>query len=268
MLRLKIATFLGAAIIGTVLIRFGVILLSMLLLPHLASAKRIAPVKVKPVVYEGIRYVAPNDDGRRGHVQGWNVTTNKKLWEMTVFNNRIDPSLEEDLQWVFIKKLNVQDGRLMVTSEHGNTHEIDLKTKAVTQSDPRASPSPGAMRDLPEAVKKVLTNGSLGKEYDVSVRIDPFYLEGDFNKDGKIDVAVLIKQRSTGKLGIAIVHGTTGKVTILAPALSSATVATTSSEWIPGRFLRRVPPTLQVKQVSHVSAATLFWWRRATPPAL
>ena len=30
-----------------------------------------------------------------------------------------------------------------------------------------------------------------------------------------MDVAVLVKERSTGKLGIAIVHGTTGKVTIL-----------------------------------------------------
>jgi hypothetical protein len=30
-----------------------------------------------------------------------------------------------------------------------------------------------------------------------------------------MDIAVLVKERSTGKLGIAIVHGTTGKVTIL-----------------------------------------------------
>jgi hypothetical protein len=43
----------------------------------------------------------------------------------------------------------------------------------------------------------------------------PSYLEGDFNGDGKMDVAVLVKARSTGKLGIAIVHGTTKKVTIL-----------------------------------------------------
>ena len=30
-----------------------------------------------------------------------------------------------------------------------------------------------------------------------------------------MDTAVLVKERSTGKIGIAIVHGTTGKVTIL-----------------------------------------------------
>lgn len=212
---MKIAAFPGAAAVGTILSRFGVILLLTLLPAQMTSAKRIAPVKVEPVVYEGIRYVAPNEDGRRGYIQAWDVTANRKLWELTVFVNRIDPSLEEDVQWVFIKTLSVQDGRLMVASEHGHTYEIDLKTKAVTQSDPRSSPSPGAIRDLPEAARRILTNGSLGKEYDVSASINPYYLEGDFNGDGKIDVAVLVKQRSTGKLGIAIVHGTTGKVKIL-----------------------------------------------------
>jgi len=45
--------------------------------------------------------------------------------------------------------------------------------------------------------------------------LSPFYLRGDFNGDGKIDVAALVKQRSTGKLGIAIIHGQGNKVTIL-----------------------------------------------------
>ena len=116
---------------------------------------------------------------------------------------------------MFIKALYAHDGRLTVTSEHGNSYEIDLKTKTVTQSDAPSSPSPGAISDLPDAVKKVLTNGSLGKEYDFSIRINPSYLEADFNGDGKIDIALLVTQRSTGKLGIAIVHGTAGKVTIL-----------------------------------------------------
>ena len=57
----------------------GLLLLTLLLSP-LASAKRTAPVHVDPVVYEGIRYVAPNDDGRRGYIEAWNVGTNKKVW--------------------------------------------------------------------------------------------------------------------------------------------------------------------------------------------
>ncbi len=195
--------------------RLAVILLLTLLLTQLASAKRIAPVKVDPVIYEGIRYVAPNDDGRRGYIEAWNVGTNKKLWELTIFTNGIDPNLEEDIQWVFIKALNIQDGRLMATSERGTTYQVDLNTKAITQPDSPSSPSPGAIREIPDTVKRALTNGSAGKKYDLSFRINPCYLEGDFNGDGKMDVAVLVKERSTGKLGIAIVHATTGKVTIL-----------------------------------------------------
>jgi hypothetical protein len=40
-----------------------------LLLPNLALAKRVAPAKVEPVVYQGVRYIAPNDDGRRAYIE-------------------------------------------------------------------------------------------------------------------------------------------------------------------------------------------------------
>lgn len=182
---------------------------------QMASAKRIPPAKVEPVVHEGIRYVAPNDDGRRGYIEAWNVKANKKLRELTLFTNNIDPNLEEDVQWLFIKSLNIQDGRLLVTSENGTTYQVDLKTKEIAQSDSRPSASPGANRDMPTPVKKALTNSSFGKMYDLSLRMNPSYLEGDFNGDGKMDTAVLVKERSSGKFGIAVVNGTTGKVAIV-----------------------------------------------------
>ena len=55
----------------------------------------------------------------------------------------------------------------------------------------------------------------LAKKYELSVRVNPFYLRADFNGDGKADIAVLVKQRSTGKLGIAIINGATDKVTVV-----------------------------------------------------
>ncbi|PYL37652.1 MAG: hypothetical protein DMF36_09310, partial [Verrucomicrobia bacterium] len=45
--------------------------------------------------------------------------------------------------------------------------------------------------------------------------VNPFYLRGDFIGDGKADIAILVKQRSTGKLGIAIINGATDKVTVV-----------------------------------------------------
>jgi hypothetical protein len=83
-------------------------------------------------------------------------------------------------------------------------------------ANPAESQTPDAqLHHIPEPVENVIVHGPLAKKYEVAFRLNPFYLRGDFNGDGKIDVAVLVKQRSTGKLGVAIVHGGTSKVTIL-----------------------------------------------------
>jgi hypothetical protein len=202
------------------MIRLLLILFMATLLPCLISAKRIAPAKVEPVIDAGIRYVAPNNDGRRAYIEAWDVQTKKKLWDLTVFANRIDPKLEEDVQWVFIKAIRVENGVLVVTSERGNTYQIDLKTKAITQSGASSSPSSRAVDDLSETVKRALANGAFAKDYDISSRVNPSFLDGDFDGDGRMDVAALVKQRSTGKVGVAIVHGGNNKVTILGAGTS------------------------------------------------
>jgi len=98
--------------------RFLILLLT-LLLPKKAPAKRLTPAKVDPVINEGIRYVAPSDDGRRDYIEAWNVGTNKKPWELTIFTNPIDPNLEKGVQWVFIKRVDGQHGRLSVNPNAG-----------------------------------------------------------------------------------------------------------------------------------------------------
>jgi hypothetical protein len=83
-----------------------------------------------------------------------------------------------------------------------------------------------------------------------------------------MDVAVLVKERSTGKLGIAIVHSPTGKVTILGAGIDIGNGGD-DFEWMDSWQVtpRRVPPTPQVKLASRIFAATHFWLRRAKPPA-
>jgi hypothetical protein len=119
---------------------------------------------------------------------------------------------------VFIKSLNIRDGKLMVTSERGATYQINLNTRTVEKTDPAQSPTVNAAgqgHDIPESVQRAMANSSRAKNYDFSFHMKPFYLRGDFNGDGKIDVAVLVTQHWTRKLGIAIVDGTADKVTIL-----------------------------------------------------
>ncbi len=102
-----------------------------LFVPGIAHAKRKAQPKVEPVIYEGVRYTAPNDDGRRAYVQAWDTTTNKMLWEVTVFRNFIVPLVEEDVQHVYIKRMSIEDGKLILFAEDDRAYSLDLKTRVV-----------------------------------------------------------------------------------------------------------------------------------------
>ena len=182
--------------------QFPLLVCIMTFLPCLAGAKRLPPATAAPMVYQGIRYVATNDDGRRAYIEAWDVQTNKKLWDLTVFTNRIDPKLEEDVQWVFINTLSVHDHTLIVTSERGTTYQIDLQTKAIAQSEAAWSAATDVIAhspDIPELIDKAIANESLAKKYELSYRIRPSYLRGDFDGDGKIDVAVFSEGALDGK---------------------------------------------------------------------
>jgi hypothetical protein len=42
--------------------------------------------------------------------------------------------------------------------------------------------------------------------YEVSCYLNPFYLRGNFDARGQLDLAVLVVERSTGKRGVLVVH--------------------------------------------------------------
>lgn len=100
-------------------------------MPGIAHAKRPQAAKVEPVINKGIRFAAPNDDGRRGYIQAWDTKTNKPLWDLTIYRVSINPFMEEDVQWVFIKRLSLADNRLIVVDERDRAYGVDLKTRMV-----------------------------------------------------------------------------------------------------------------------------------------
>ena len=67
---------------------------------------------------------------------------------------------------------------------------------------------PVDLENVPLVVSKCLQgNGKL----EISRRINPFYLRGDFNGDGRFDVVVLIQDRGSKKEGFAFcLTGSTG----------------------------------------------------------
>ena len=110
-----------------------ILLVSMLMIPSVALAKRIPAPTVEPIVHEGVRYVAPNDKGTDAYIEAWEVATGKRLWKRTVFTTWINPMKEHCIQWVFIKEMQRDDGHLVISSEKGRSYSLDLKTKRVSK---------------------------------------------------------------------------------------------------------------------------------------
>jgi outer membrane protein assembly factor BamB len=99
-----------------------------LLWPASAFAKRRAPSPVPPVVWQGVEYRAPLDVEHMGHVQAFELSSGRKLWETEVYHVWIMPLVETDVQWVFISAMQVQDGKLLIRNENGKSFKLDLKT--------------------------------------------------------------------------------------------------------------------------------------------
>jgi hypothetical protein len=111
-----------------------------MLVPCLALAKRSVPAEVPPVVDGNVRYAAPhggfgspaNPCGQIGGcVVAYDNTTGALLWSLEVYSITYDPDVEEDVQWVFIISLALEDGRLLVSNERGQCFTIDRATRDV-----------------------------------------------------------------------------------------------------------------------------------------
>lgn len=115
----------------TVQVSGTLFLVLLVLMPCVVQAKRAAPPKIDPVVSGGVRYVVPNDNGRKAYVQARDLKTNKLLWESTIFRNVIDPLMEEDVQCIYIRSMTLKDAELVLGSEDGRIFILNLKTRSV-----------------------------------------------------------------------------------------------------------------------------------------
>jgi len=68
---------------------------------------------------------------------------------------------------------------------------------------------------LPPALVQALGANAALADYALDPRLNPYYLRGDFDADGKPDTALLIRHLGSGKTGIAIVHGGATPVAVL-----------------------------------------------------
>ena len=99
--------------------------------------------KVEPVTAGAVVYSAPNTDGRKAVVQAHSAEGHRLLWEVVVFENTIDPQMEKDVQWVYIKSLRIQGVTLRVTDEKDRLWSVDLQTRRVKQEKISDGGGPG-----------------------------------------------------------------------------------------------------------------------------
>ena len=67
-------------------------------------------------------------------------------------------------------------------------------------------PTWAELQNLPPWASSMLEKESFASTYALTTRINPYFLLGDFNGDGRLDVAVLIEHKRTMQQGIAILH--------------------------------------------------------------
>ena len=100
-----------------------------------ANAKRSVPRAVEPVTVQGVTYSAPAS--AMGFVIAVDASSHRELWRQRIYRVRFDPSLERDVQDVFITSLTLRGGSLVIANEHGERYALDLSTRKVTrETDP------------------------------------------------------------------------------------------------------------------------------------
>jgi hypothetical protein len=101
-------------------------------LPAVALAKRTPAPKVEPVLNRGICYTSHDgaDTPRRQCVRASEIKTGKVLWDATVFRTFLCPFVEECRRLVFIERMFIADGSLIVIAENKRAYRVNLNTGA------------------------------------------------------------------------------------------------------------------------------------------
>lgn len=67
-------------------------------------------------------------------------------------------------------------------------------------------------QNVPGWIIRLFSANKQHAQYEFVFTLNPFYLRGDFNGDGKPDIAILVRNKGSGKVGIALCHGGTNEI--------------------------------------------------------
>ena len=70
-------------------------------------------------------------------------------------------------------------------------------------------------QSIPPDARKILDAEPMRSRYAAAATVNPFYVQGDFDGDRRLDTAILVKERKSGKIGIAVVLASAAKAHII-----------------------------------------------------
>jgi hypothetical protein len=115
-----------------------------------------------------------------------------------------------------------------------------------------------AEEQLPTWAMKVF-NQRLSAGYELAQTMKPSFYTGDFNGDGKSDVVLLIKEKATGKLGIAILDSSANEPKILGTGKSFGNGGDDFS-WMDNWSLRHSGKVDRLYVVKSEAASAVIYW--------
>ena len=71
--------------------------------------------------------------GMRAYVEAWDVTTNKLLWKVKVYEIVYDQMLETDVQDIYIESRKLEGKKLTVTTERKKAHRVHIERHMVIE---------------------------------------------------------------------------------------------------------------------------------------
>ncbi len=99
-----------------------------LLIINNAFAKRLAPENVEPIRYNGMIIIA--DQEKMGFIKVFDTNQNF-LWKKRIYTVDYIIGLERDVQNVYINKIQMHRGLLIIKNEERNYYSLDLDTRKV-----------------------------------------------------------------------------------------------------------------------------------------
>ena len=101
------------------------------------AGKRVGPPDVPPVNVAGLRIEAIHWGMERGlgqnggYIAAYDPPSGRELWTLKVYDVRYAAPMEEDVQDVFIERMDpTSDAGLEVTDERGRRYAVDVSVRS------------------------------------------------------------------------------------------------------------------------------------------